>query len=206
MALEPLLALASRGLLVRWRGLGAAFCLRSYRLRGSAVAETPSPLGCHIRLCWAANGGRAVVCALGLTARCSLRSLVKVRQSTQQSADRSTQRRCGPRLAVNSAGRRWVAPASCWVARPVPSPRGGAKRSSGRNALPHHPPPGAGDRHRLRPCHNQVGICSGSWGPSPHTPARLPSLAGTRPSGPRKWSRQAGPRQAREAVRSPIAG
>ena len=67
-------------------------------------------------------GGRAVVCARGLTARGSLRSLVNVRQSTQQSADRTTQRRCGPRLAVHSAVRRWVAPASCWVARHVPLP------------------------------------------------------------------------------------
>jgi hypothetical protein len=46
----------------------------------------------------------------GLTARCSLRSLDKVRLAAQQSADRSTQRRCGRRLAVHGSVRRWVPP------------------------------------------------------------------------------------------------
>jgi len=140
------------------------------------------------------------------------RHAVRCAHSLRYASQRSS-RRTGQRSAA--VGLSWPSPALDGAGLPPPraglpgtflSPRGGAKRSNGRCALPHHPPPGAGDRHRLRPCHNKGGIGWGSWGPSPHTPARLPSLAGKRPSGTRKWSRQAGPRQAREAVRSPVAG
>jgi hypothetical protein len=49
--------------------------------------------------------GRAVVCVRGLTARCSLRSLALVRQSTQQSADRSTRCTGCPRLVLGCQAR-----------------------------------------------------------------------------------------------------
>jgi hypothetical protein len=57
-------------------------------------------------------------------------------------------------------------------------PMGAAPCSNGCCTVPHPSPPGAKERHRLRPCQTQVGIYWGAWGPSPHTPARLPSLAG----------------------------
>ena len=98
------------------------------------------------------SGGACEARVRGLAARCSLRSLDKVRQSAQQSADRSTQRRCGRRLAVHGSVRRWVAPASCWAARhSFLSPLVGAKALDRPLRLcPYLRPPGGRERHRLR--------------------------------------------------------
>jgi hypothetical protein len=75
-------------------------------------------------------------------------------------------------------------------------PMGAAPCSNGHCTVPHPSPPGAREGHRLRPCQTKVGLCWGTWGSSPHPPARLLSLAGMRPSVTRRRSQQAGPRQA----------
>jgi hypothetical protein len=54
------------------------------------------------------------------------------------------------------------------------SPMGAAKRSNGRCALPHPSPPGARGRHRLRPCHQKVGI---GWGEQRAPPSARPGRA-----------------------------
>ena len=54
-------------------------------------------------------------------------------------------------------------------------PMGAAPCSNGRCTVPHPSPPGARERHRLRPCQTKVSICWGAWGSSPHTP-RSPAV------------------------------
>jgi len=166
LALEPLSALAARGSLARWphrwrRAVTAA--------GGGPVSAAPSRAAAARPERWTAlggprlrpgcqpTGGACEARVWGLAARCSLRSLDKVRQAAQQSADRSTQRRCGRRLAVRGSVRRWVAPASCWAARHCfLSPWWGQKRSIGRCAFaPTSAPQGAGNSTgcaALRPC------------------------------------------------------
>jgi hypothetical protein len=118
----------------------------------------------HVQFLWSRASLRSRVCVSlrpwrhsvvgvrGLAVRCSLHSLALVRQSTQQSADRST------RL-------RWVAPALCWVARHCflsPHGLGNALERTLCLASPIAPPRGSGKAPAaLRPCRTAVGIC---WG------------------------------------------
>jgi hypothetical protein len=121
--------------------------------------------------------------------------LAKVCQSAQQSADRSTQRRCRRLLAVHRSVRRWVAPASCWAAR-----HGFLSPLVGANALdrmlrlcPHLRPPRGRERHRLRcaplvpgtkpsPARRNASIAGGA---APAVKAKPLLRCGWRAKGPR---------------------
>ena len=98
--------------------------------------------------------GRAVVCVRGLTARCSLRSL-----------DTGTPVNAAVGGLVNAL--HGLPPPRAGLPGTFLPPMGAAPCSNGRGTVPHPSPPGARERHRLRPCQTKVGICWGAWGPSP---------------------------------------